>query len=136
MRGGDYACATFWREQKLLLGKRSPQRRAYPNCWDILGGKKEEGETLEQALTREIREEIGVTPRDLTKVTVILDFTEGLHGPARYHVYRVNAWDGGEPSLLNHEHTELRWFSLAEACTQPDLALPEYREVFQKLVGN
>jgi hypothetical protein len=62
MRGGDYACATFWREQKLLLGKRSPQRRAYPNCWDILGGKKEEGETLEQALIP-----IGADPHALTQ---------------------------------------------------------------------
>jgi 8-oxo-dGTP pyrophosphatase MutT (NUDIX family) len=134
MRGGDYACAIFWREQKILLGKRSPHRRAYPNVWDILGGKKEEGESLEQALTREMREEIGVTPRNVTKLTVLRDPMESLHDPMRYHIYRVDAWDGGEPALLNHEHTELRWFSIADACAQPDLALPEYRNLFKKLV--
>lgn len=136
MRGGDYACAIFWREQRILLGKRSPHRRAYPNCWDILGGKQEEGETLEQTLAREMREEVGVIPRVLKKLTVLLDPTEDMHGSARYHVYRVDAWDGGEPSLLNHEHTELRWFTVPEACAHPDLALPEYRNLFQKLAGS
>jgi hypothetical protein len=47
-------------------------------------------------------------------------------------MYVVTAWQGGEPTILDTEHTELRWFTQAEAISLSDLALPEYRA----LLGN
>jgi 8-oxo-dGTP diphosphatase len=135
MHAGEYACAIFRRDGLILLGRRAPHRCAYPGCWDVLGGRREAGETLEETLAREMREEIGVTPRALAKVDVLLDTFEAGDKPASYHIYVVDAWDGGEPSLVNHEHTELRWFSIADACAQPDLALSSYRKLFQKLTA-
>lgn len=44
---------------KIFVHKRSANRRLFPNCWDIVGGHVEEGETLQQALDREIGEETG-----------------------------------------------------------------------------
>jgi 8-oxo-dGTP pyrophosphatase MutT (NUDIX family) len=46
----------------VLLGRREAGRAFYPGVWDVLGGHLEPGETSEQALARELREEVGVTP--------------------------------------------------------------------------
>ncbi len=34
--------------------------------------------------------------------------------------------------MTNHEHTELAWFSIEQACALPDLALVEYVDVFRR----
>ena len=36
----------------------------FPNCWDLIGGHVEEGETPEQALIREYKEELGLTLKE------------------------------------------------------------------------
>jgi hypothetical protein len=50
-------------------------------------------------------------------------------------MYAVTAWDGGEPTLLGDEHTELRWFTLDAATVLPDLALEEYRPLIGKMIA-
>ena len=44
--------------KKVLLVKRN--KKPYPNCWNGIGGKLEEGETAEQAAIRECLEETGI----------------------------------------------------------------------------
>jgi len=60
----------------LLLGRRASHLRSYPDCWDIVGGHVEAGETFEQTLVREVKEEIGVTPVDFAQLTS-LQFADG-----------------------------------------------------------
>jgi len=121
-----YAGAILVSDGRLLLGRRSAHR-SYPDCWDIIGGHVEAGETIEQALVREVEEEIGVTPVDYTKLTL-------LHAEEiELHVYRVDAWSGGGPDIQDDEHVELRWFTVETACALPNLATNEYVRVFQEL---
>jgi 8-oxo-dGTP diphosphatase len=123
------SCAILFRDGRILLGKRSPHRRLYPNCWDAIGGHVEAGETVQQALMREVEEEIGLAPiryREIDRIAA---------GLAVYHMFVVEEWRGGEPAMRGSEHTELRWFSIEEACRLEDLALPQYREIFRGIAA-
>jgi 8-oxo-dGTP pyrophosphatase MutT (NUDIX family) len=44
---------------RVFVQRRSATRRVLPGVWDIVGGHIEAGETLEEALAREIKEETG-----------------------------------------------------------------------------
>ena len=114
----------------ILLGRRSPDRRAYPNRWSFPGGHVEAGESFESALQREIHEELGLTIRLFLFLTTI----KAVDPVASFHLFTVNGWDG-HPTIRDREHTELRWFTPAEACALDDLALEEYRPLFDKLDG-
>lgn len=113
-----------------MLAKRASYKRWYPNCWDLVGGHVESGETLETALVRECQEEVGLTPLIYAKIGELLEETDP---EIRYHVYKISQWDGGEPQLMGDEHTELRWFDLDDATSIKDIALRGYRPLFREL---
>ena len=123
--------ALFLRQGSILLARRSPHRKAYPGLWSFPGGHVEAGETLEQALTREASEEVNVAPVTYRAVARIAD-PNTTSEPITYHMYAVREWRG-EPSIINDEHTELRWFTFEEAKALPDLALEDYRLLFDSL---
>jgi len=117
---------------KVLLARRDPQRKAYPGLWSFPGGHVEPGETLEQALVREMHEEIGVVPTAFDVVGLITDPNATMTDPVTYHMYAVRHWMG-EPTIKDNEHTELRWLSPGAAARLPDLALEEYRPLLVRL---
>ena len=121
-----YVGAILLQDGVLLLGRRAVHR-SYPDCWDLIGGHVEQGETIEHAMVREVEEEIGVSPVQFAKLTSL--HAEGIE----LHIYRVDAWTGGSPALRNDEHVELRWFSVEAACALPNLATAEYVQVFRDL---
>ncbi|MEP2828579.1 NUDIX hydrolase [Parvibaculum sp.] len=127
------AGAFFVKDGRVLLARRAAHKETYPDCWDIVGGHVEPGETVEQALIRETMEELGVTPLQFEAVGLFAEPLPERYGEAVHHFFRVTEWRG-EPSLTDDEHTELRWFTLDEACTLEDLAIPEYRELFAILL--
>jgi mutator protein MutT len=114
---------------QVLLGRRAPHRRICPDSWDMIGGHLEPGETLEQTLVRELREEIDVIPTSF-RLAAMIDFTEEAGEAVHFHVFRVDAFTG-TPRLANPEHTALRWFAWDEALALPDLASDRYRPLFR-----
>lgn len=117
----------------VLLAKRSAGRKAYPGCWSFPGGHVEEGETLSDALARELQEEVGLTPRVYKRIDSISEPNSETDGRVIYHMFAVFAWDGGEPCAAGDEHSEIRWFTIEEACAVKRLALPEYGGILRKL---
>ena len=126
-----YACAILFAEGRILLGRRAPHRRSYADRWDVIGGKVEEGETIEDALARELTEEIGVVPTAWRALGAIVDRNPEARGESTYHMFLVTAWSGGAPAMRNHEHSALAWFTPGEASVLPDLALAEYPALFR-----
>ena len=130
----DIVNALFVRRDEVLLARRSPHRRTYPNRWSFPGGHVEPGETLDDALVRELREEVSVTPLAFRKLGTLSEPQPRLNGDVVYHFYAVSGWAGGEPRIVDNEHSELRWFGIDTACALPDLALPEYSAMLRKLI--
>lgn len=59
--------AIFIKDNKILLLKRTKERRSYPCKWNVLSAKIEEGEEPKECLGREIEEEIGITKHKVLK---------------------------------------------------------------------
>jgi mutator protein MutT len=55
----DVAAALVFREGKLLITQRYPEAHL-GGLWEFPGGKREDGETFEICLARELREELGI----------------------------------------------------------------------------
>ena len=62
----DCVVALIIRDQRILLGRRSPTRDFYPNVWDLFGGHVEPGERQHEALIRELGEELDIRPTTWT----------------------------------------------------------------------
>ncbi len=74
------------RGDRLLLGWRGRDRRAYSDGWAVPGGDVEPGETPEQAAVRESREAVGVTVTDLRRLKPQL---KPQSGSLLYFIYKV-----------------------------------------------
>lgn len=124
------ACGVLIEDGRILLGKRSLQRKMYPNAWDLIGGHQEAGDTLDQTLVRELEEEIAVTPTTYREVTVIAERSPEVHGEHAYHVYAVTACRGPGPKMQNDEHMKIGWFTVENAI-KLDLADPGYKDILR-----
>ena len=117
---------------KLLLGKRQSDRNWYPSTWDLIGGRCESNETPEQALSRELQEEIGVIPIKYKYIGTLHDLVRDASSEYEYRMYLVTEWKGTPKNLQTNEHSEISWFSVDDA-TILRLARPEYIELFRNL---
>ncbi|QHA02110.1 NUDIX domain-containing protein (plasmid) [Streptomyces sp. FXJ1.172] len=92
--------------------KRSPDRRLFPDCWDIVGGHVESGETLLDTIVREVREETGWRLRRVRRLLSVTTWTgddgDGLRHEADYLV-EVDG-DLDHPALEWSKHTAYDWF--------------------------
>ncbi len=108
MKITEVVAALIWKGSKFMICRR-PAHKARGLLWEFAGGKVEAGETKEQALIRECREELAVT------VSVGEVFMEVLHDypELTVHLTLFNATiSEGEPQKL--EHNDIRWISPSE----------------------
>jgi 8-oxo-dGTP diphosphatase len=127
--------ALIVQQDTLLLGQRSPTRTFYPGVWDLFGGHIEPGEHPEQALIRELREELGITPTQWIHVETLMESVPERDEEIQYHVYLVLAWSGIPVNQQPDEHTTIAWFSL-ERVVQLELAHPAYPQLFARVLGS
>ena len=70
----EVAVGVLLRSDDALLLTSRPEGKPYAGYWEFPGGKLEAGETVEQALRRELTEELGITigAAEVWKVTIAL----------------------------------------------------------------
>lgn len=125
----EVVAALIWRGDRFLACQR-PAHKARGLLWEFVGGKVEPGESKEETLVRECREELGVTVRVgevFTELThVYPDLTVRL---TLFHA----AIPEGEPQKL--EHNDLRWITVGEMddypfCPADETILRKLRELY------
>jgi len=93
-------------EGRFLLTSR-PVGKAYAGYWEFPGGKVEPGESIEQALRRELQEEIGVTIASAEPWKV--EMFDYPHALVRLHFCRVHRWSG---AFEMREGQQMAWETL------------------------
>ncbi len=97
--------------KRILLAKRSNE--PFKDMWDIPGGYMNEGETPEQAMRREVLEELGIGSYRLRPLGFFPGTAswEGEKFPILSIVYRVHGVMPKDIRIKDPENSELRWFS-------------------------
>ena len=129
--------AAIIRAGKILVVRRA--RAPAHGLYSLPGGVVEVGETLEEAVTREVREETGMA----IEPVALAGFREAIVRDAGGRVERhflilcfAARWSAGEP-VLSEELDEARWLDPAVLATLPTTAgLAEIvAEAFERLAG-
>jgi mutator protein MutT len=121
----EVVAALIWDNDKFLICQR-PAHKARPLLWEFVGGKVEPGETKEQALIRECREELALSLRvgDVF-MDVVHEYPDMTVHLTLFHA----AVAEGIP--VKREHNDIRWITVGE--------IPRYefcpadREILEKL---
>lgn len=121
----EVVAALIWQGEKFMICQR-PAHKARGLLWEFVGGKVEPGETKEEALIRECREELAVT---LSVGEVFMDVTHE-YPDLTVHLTLFHAVIAeGEPQKL--EHNDIRWITPHEI---PDYAFcPADVEILQEI---
>ncbi len=101
----EVVAALIWEGGKFMICQR-PANKACGLLWEFVGGKVEQGETKEQALIRECREELAI------EIFVGKEFMDVIHEylDITVHLTLFNASiKEGKPKLL--EHNDIRWIT-------------------------
>lgn len=103
----EVVAALIWRGERFLICQR-PENKARGLLWEFVGGKVERGESREDALRRECREELALNVEPKAVYAEVLHEYPDL--TVRLTIFHATA--EGEPTLL--EHRDLRWITPAE----------------------
>lgn len=113
--------AVVWKDDSFLLIRRGrPPRQGQ---WSIPGGRQEAGETVNQAVAREIREEAGIEI-EIIEVVAVVDLIERQGDEMLYHYTVIDMlaeWRSGE-ARAGDDALAVGWMTIAAL---PGLELPE-----------
>ena len=120
------ASGIILQENKILLLQRSNYTKNYPEYWGCPGGRAEKGETAEQNVIREVKEEcnLNFSPTSILKT--------GVWQNRNYYRF-LGSWDG-EIKIQELEVLDYNWFTYDEAL-KLKLSL-DYKEIIDLLYKN
>ncbi len=109
----EVVAALIWDGDRFMICQR-PAHKARGLLWEFVGGKVEPGESLEAALVRECREELGVTVRPGDVYMQVLHQYPDLL--VRLTVLNATIESGKVQRL---EHNDIRWITPQEIPNYP-----------------
>jgi 8-oxo-dGTP diphosphatase len=99
------ACALIDPDGRVLIAERPPGK-SMAGLWEFPGGKIEAGERPEDALIRELKEELGITVQE----ACLAPFAFASHSYTDFHLlmplYLCRRWEGTATAL---EHSAVKW---------------------------
>ena len=102
------AAALIWDKDKFMICQR-PENKTRAYEWEFVGGKQEKGETLEETLIRECKEELDVT----VFVGDVFMELDHVYPDITIHLTLFNARiKEGEVKML--EHNDIKWIKPSE----------------------
>ncbi|MBE6776002.1 MAG: (deoxy)nucleoside triphosphate pyrophosphohydrolase [Ruminococcaceae bacterium] len=120
------AAALIRQGNRFMICQR-PENKTRAFQWEFVGGKAEKGETREEALIRECREELGITVR----VGEIFMEVDHRYPDINVHLTLFNAEIAeGTPELL--EHKDMRWITPDEIKNYT--FCPADKEILEKII--
>ena len=126
MKKVEVAAAVIERPDGTFLLGRRPPNGIYAGWWEFPGGKVEAGETPQQALVRELQEELGIDVE--CAYPWIMREHAYEHAHVRLHFFRVTEWRG---ELRDLQHDQLSWQMADDVFVAP--VLPANAPVFAGL---
>ena len=110
MKTRVFTTGVVLKKGRLLVLKRKDDDDTYPGVWDCVGGHFEEGESAEQCILREAREEAGQEMR-IVRVGPLIEYLDAYgRAVAVPFVLRPDPMKEVVPS----EHSEFKWIRLGD----------------------
>ena len=102
--------AVFVKDKRVLLEKRKEEEDNYAGLWAFPGGHIEKGEKIEDALSREMKEELGVELGTVDFLGVIEDIDPTSKDPYEHHIFICKRWKGKLQDTKEEER--IKWVDI------------------------
>jgi len=106
--------AVIEKDGKILLGRKVKDRGPYPNTWLIPGGGVETGESIEEAIRREIKEETGLGVKSLQKIGVNEDNEPNKYGEMTHYVFHGFKVEPAGKDEITDEFPTIEWVDIKD----------------------
>lgn len=101
--------------QRVLIGKRAPNRKIYPDLWECGGGQVRKGQTFQDAVRAQMHDEFGLDVDVLFSLNDYKIETEGKVIPGIRFVCRPKS--SQRAKICSSEHVEFKWVTVEEMRT-------------------
>jgi len=109
MAAVEVAAAIIRQDHRVLACRRRADQ-PHPHKWEFPGGKREPGESIEECLRRELREELGIDA-ELGEVVWRTEHTYPGRAPVALVFFAVRGYRGAP---VNRAFAEIRWVDVSE----------------------
>jgi len=110
-------CLRKEEEYEILIARRSDKRKLYPGLWECGGGQVEPGENFEEAVKRQLKEELGVIIDVIVPIGTYEIKTPDLPQkriPGIHYLCEVISFVDKEPKVDGKELTEWKWLPFSK----------------------